>query len=110
MYKYQATKMQEAFLDINGTKTNVLTYGRWVEDKSTSEDEHIILIIPGNPGITGFYKIFTLALHNYTKYPVWILSHAGHELPPGTASEEIPSFKCNQNIYGLQGQIEHKVC
>lgn len=101
--------MQEAFLTINGIKTNVLACGRWVEDEPPSKDEHIILVIPGNPGITGFYKMFMLALHNYTKYPVWTLSHAGHELFPGTSNKDLQSFKQNQNVFGLQGQIEHKV-
>jgi hypothetical protein len=39
-----------------------------------------ILFVLGNPGLTGYYEEFVESLHKFVNMPVWIVSHAGHEL------------------------------
>ncbi|KAK9887685.1 hypothetical protein WA026_000007 [Henosepilachna vigintioctopunctata] len=95
--------MQEAFININDIPTKVVTFGRWITEKP-EKGEKVILIIPGNPGITGFYKEFMKYLYDKHKCPVWAISYAGHEQPT-CASVEIPMYK----EVGLQEQIQHKV-
>ncbi|CAG9817871.1 unnamed protein product [Phaedon cochleariae] len=101
--------MHEAYLEVNKVRTKVTTFGRWVEESpKTSEDiEDIVLIIPGNPGITSFYNIFAKTLHDKLGYPVWCIGHAGHNFPDQPIM--IPKLEVNKELYGLKGQIQHKV-
>lgn len=101
--------MQEAYLNIYGVPTRVQTWGRWVEESyNKSEPENLVLFIPGNPGVTQFYTSFLKRLHEELGYTVWILSHAGHELPK-SKQREAPRLTDNEKIYGLEGQVNHKL-
>ncbi|XP_018563479.1 lipid droplet-associated hydrolase [Anoplophora glabripennis] len=97
--------MHEAFLNLNGVRTKVSTWGRWVEESSEGQDD-IVLIITGNPGINGFYNNFAKTIHEKLGYPVWCLGHAGHDLPKETIT--LPKFKEHQELYGLKEQVQHK--
>jgi pimeloyl-ACP methyl ester carboxylesterase len=102
--------MQQAFLDVNGVRTNVLTFGKWVEESfKPSDPKDIILMIPGNPGVTGFYKMFMHTMHEKTGFPVWIVGHAGHEIPKNNTVDPIPPLKGNEDLFRMQGQIKHKI-
>lgn len=72
----------------------------------------LFLVIPGNPGVVGFYKTFmqTLYLAFSRRYPVWAVSHGGHCNPPDTMDMvEDPSVTEARDVFGLNGQIEHKL-
>ncbi|KAF5289724.1 hypothetical protein FQA39_LY03641 [Lamprigera yunnana] len=102
--------MQEGYVDIYGIPTRVMTWGRWIEETPyTSEPEDIILCIPGNPGVTKFYVEFLRKIHEELGYTVWILSHAGHELPPPDSIRTAPPLTDNEKLYGLVGQVNHKI-
>lgn len=74
--------------------------------------ELLFLIIPGNPGVVDFYKTFMKTLHQKfdCRYPVWAVSHAGHCAPPETMDmiEDVPVMPM-EDVFGLNGQIEHKL-
>ncbi|CAF1634311.1 unnamed protein product, partial [Didymodactylos carnosus] len=69
------------------------------------ENEIVIMIIPGNPGIGGFYIPFANHLYNLCQKQVTItiVSHAGHA--PGT----LCSNSKQRYWYNLQDQINHKL-
>lgn len=69
--------MEEAFVDINSVPTHVMTWGQRVEDKFDEKIEEIVLLIPGNPGMCGFYTTFCSTLHKEVEIPVWVVGHAG---------------------------------
>ncbi|XP_018324799.1 lipid droplet-associated hydrolase [Agrilus planipennis] len=99
--------MRQAFIDVNGALTKVMAWGRWIEEPpETNEPEDIIICIPGNPGITKFYTVFLQRIHEELNCPVWILSHAGHEVVKNTNSDS--DEYNNDKLYGLDDQIEHK--
>lgn len=43
-----------------------------------------VLLFSGNPGFSAFYVPFAKALYSSVnrRFPVWIISHAGHVLAP----------------------------
>jgi len=65
---------------------------------STSRSNRSIIIIPGNPGLGGFYIPFAHELYNYFNEEICILviSQAGHSPPV-------------DYCFSLQEQIEHKL-
>lgn len=73
----------------------------------------LFLIIPGNPGVVGFYRTFMQTLHSMFeyRYPVWAVSHAGHCAPPASMDmvEDASSAAAEDDVFGLNGQIEHKL-
>uniref|UniRef100_A0A672Y852 Lipid droplet-associated hydrolase n=1 Tax=Sphaeramia orbicularis TaxID=375764 RepID=A0A672Y852_9TELE len=72
----------------------------------------LFLIIPGNPGVVGFYKTFMQTLHSMFGYrhPVWAVSHAGHCVPPDTMDiVDDTSSAAEKDVFGINGQIEHKL-
>ncbi|XP_029315754.1 lipid droplet-associated hydrolase isoform X1 [Cottoperca gobio] len=72
----------------------------------------LFLLIPGNPGVVGFYKTFMQTLHRMFGYrhPVWAVSHAGHCAPPDSMDMvEDASSAAEGDVFGLNGQIEHKL-
>lgn len=102
--------MQQAFVNINNVPTRVITWGKWIEESFQPEEpKDIIICIPGNPGLPGFYKEFLQTIHSKVGCPVWIVGHAGHEVPDNPSLYHLPDLQANGNLYGLQGQIEHKV-
>lgn len=101
--------MQTEYVNVCGMPTKVITWGKTVHDKfDKNEHKDIVICIPGNPGLTKVYSEFLQTVHEQVGYPVWIIGHAGHELPNDVKSE-IPPLEANEKIYGLQGQILYKV-
>ncbi|KAL0969657.1 hypothetical protein UPYG_G00230380 [Umbra pygmaea] len=91
-----------------GAVTEVLKFGTC----NLHSRKLLFLIIPGNPGVVGFYKTFmqTLYLTFSRRYPVWAVSHAGHCKPPDTMDMiDDPSVTASGDVFGLNGQIEHKL-
>ncbi|KAM6912942.1 lipid droplet-associated hydrolase [Xenentodon cancila] len=92
-----------------GAITEVLKFGSC---QLKSEHKVLFLIIPGNPGIVGFYRTFMQALHGLLghQYPVWAVSHAGHCAPPDSMDMvEDASTTAEKDVFGLNGQVEHKL-
>lgn len=73
---------KEGFVTLNYVPTHIMTWGGWIEDASKSKWKEIILMFPGNPGVTLYYTEFLYHLYQKYKIPVWVISHAGSELPP----------------------------
>ncbi|CAG9773597.1 unnamed protein product [Ceutorhynchus assimilis] len=99
--------MNEAFVEVNGVPTKVTTWGRWIEESQGNTNE-IIILIPGNPGVTGFYKKFAKTLYERTEIPVWCVGHAGHNFGDQSIVK-LPNFSEHKDLYGLKGQVQHKI-
>lgn len=99
--------MHEAYLTLNGVRTSIVSYGRWVEE-SLTDSKDVVVILLGNPGVTGFYKKFAKSIHDQLGYPVWCIGHAGHNIPEEKISP-LPKLDAKPELYGVKGQIEHKV-
>ncbi|KAM6968649.1 lipid droplet-associated hydrolase [Tautogolabrus adspersus] len=100
---------QTDFLYCAGAVTEVLRFG---SSKLHSGHKVLFLIIPGNPGVVGFYRTFMQTIHSTFGYqhPVWAVSHAGHCVPPDSMDMiEDPSSAEEGDVFGLSGQIEHKL-
>lgn len=105
-------KMQEAFLDLNGVPTHVVSEGRWVESGLAADGgRDVVVVIPGNPGIPSFYNGFLKTLNSKLpmETPVWMVGHAGHVKPSETSLRTLPKYETNRELYNLNGQIKHKV-
>lgn len=101
--------MQTEWITINEVPTKILSWGRTVKEvnEDVIEDNlNYIICIPGNPGLVDVYKEFLEELYRNTDSIVWIIGHAGHNT---TSSIVMPPFEENKELYGLQGQIQHKV-
>ncbi|XP_031435729.1 lipid droplet-associated hydrolase isoform X2 [Clupea harengus] len=93
-----------------GAITEVLKFG--AGDLHGISARLLFLVIPGNPGVVGFYKTFMQTLYQAfgQRHPVWAVSHAGHCNPPGAMDMiEDPSVTEARDVFGLNGQIEHKL-
>ncbi|XP_008050286.2 lipid droplet-associated hydrolase [Carlito syrichta] len=109
--------VHEEFILCGGIETQVLKCGPWTDlfnDQSVNRPKLLIFIVPGNPGFSTFYVPFAKALFSLTsrRFPVWIISHAGHALAPRDKkilTSEDPNAQEIKDIYGLSGQIEHKL-
>jgi len=84
---------------VNQAMTKYLTIGGGVETKPTK----LFIIIPGNPGLSGYYETFMSALYSRTKTPIWCVGHAGHDVV------DDPPLSGNEDLFSLEGQIRHKV-
>ncbi|XP_036336935.1 lipid droplet-associated hydrolase [Rhagoletis pomonella] len=101
--------MEESFVNISGTPTHVITWGRWIEDAIEDVPE-IVLCIPGNPGLVGFYTEFLSSLYEKLgkKIPVWIIGHSGHEEVVENSKIQVPCLRGNEKLFDLDGQLQHK--
>ncbi|KAF7654324.1 hypothetical protein LDENG_00071090 [Lucifuga dentata] len=100
---------QTDFIYCCGAITEVLKFGSC---HLNFGNKVLFLIIPGNPGVVGFYRTFMQTLHSMFGYrhPVWAVSHAGHCSPPGSMDMvDDVSLITEQDVFGLNGQIEHKL-
>ncbi|XP_067647768.1 lipid droplet-associated hydrolase [Eurosta solidaginis] len=106
--KFEAIKMKEAFVNIRGVPTHIITWGRWIEDPVDVQE--IVLCIPGNPGLVGFYLEFLEELYKQLeeKIPIWIIGHMGHEEPEKDSNSKVPRLKDNEKVFNLDGQLKHK--
>ncbi|GJQ71945.1 hypothetical protein Trydic_g3054 [Trypoxylus dichotomus] len=59
-----------------------------------------------NKGVVNVYEEFLEEIQKKTGYIVWAIGHAGHNK---SESYDMPSYVENQELYGLQGQIKHKI-
>lgn len=100
---------QTDFIYCSGAVTEVLKFGSC---QLHSGHKVLFLVIPGNPGVVGFYRTFMQTLHSVLghRHPVWAVSHAGHCVPPD--SMDMVEDSCSESepdVFGLNGQIEHKL-
>ncbi|KAF7995938.1 hypothetical protein HCN44_007045 [Aphidius gifuensis] len=103
--------MHQAMLCCNGVQTQIITEGRWVEEGlASSGKKDLVLVIPGNPGVPGFYKKFIkyVKLQLPTEVPVWVVGHAGHVQPPKHLAFS-SSESSHNNLFNLNGQLRHKI-
>ncbi|XP_007937449.1 lipid droplet-associated hydrolase [Orycteropus afer afer] len=109
--------VHEEFVLCGGIETQVLKCGPWIDlfnDQGASRPKVLILIITGNPGFISFYLPFAKTLYSLInrRFPVWIISHAGHSIVPKDKKILVASDDSNtqeiKDIYGLHGQIKHK--
>ncbi|KAG5855998.1 hypothetical protein ANANG_G00003060 [Anguilla anguilla] len=99
-----------------GAATEVLKFG--AQDLHPASELHstprvVFLLIPGNPGVVGFYRTFLQTVHQAfgRRHPVWAVSHAGHCAPPGSmrmTTAGSPGMQI-EDVFGLNGQVEHKL-
>ncbi|XP_054425189.1 lipid droplet-associated hydrolase isoform X2 [Pteronotus mesoamericanus] len=110
--------VNEEFILCGGVETQVLKCGPWtnlVNDPSAKRPKLLIFIITGNPGIPAFYVPFAKALYSLInkRFPVWVTSFAGQVLAPKDkkilTTLDDPNAQEIQDIYGLRGQVEHKI-
>ncbi|XP_064304191.1 lipid droplet-associated hydrolase isoform X1 [Phalacrocorax carbo] len=107
--------LHEEFIYCCGAATHVLKCGPWKDlskDESKNLPRLLFMIIPGNPGLAGYYRTFIQALYCglNQQYPVWVVSHAGHCKPPsGMEMMEDTDIKELEDVFGLNGQVEHKL-
>uniref|UniRef100_A0A8C6X5G6 Lipid droplet-associated hydrolase n=1 Tax=Naja naja TaxID=35670 RepID=A0A8C6X5G6_NAJNA len=105
--------IREEFTYISGALTQILKCGPWEDlwnDKSAPR--LLFLVIPGNPGLPGFYRTFieTLYCSLNQQYPVWVVSHGGHcKIPHEIRRKEEMVLNDTNDVFGLQGQVEHKL-
>uniref|UniRef100_A0A3B3UV14 Lipid droplet-associated hydrolase-like n=1 Tax=Poecilia latipinna TaxID=48699 RepID=A0A3B3UV14_9TELE len=71
-------ELNSEFFFCSGAATEVLKVGSF----QLSGEKVLLLLIPGNPGVVGFYESFMRTLHGLLGRPVWAVSHAGHCAPP----------------------------
>lgn len=81
--------------------TDFLCVGPSFEEKPND----IVLIIPGNPGVTGYYTSFMETIYMTLKgtHAVWAVSHAGHCCTSYTKSQ------LGKDVYDLNDQLRHKI-
>ncbi|XP_034419459.1 lipid droplet-associated hydrolase isoform X1 [Cyclopterus lumpus] len=107
--KHRRLEPQTDFIYCCGAITEVLKCGSC---QLHSGHKVLFLIIPGNPGVVGFYRTFIQTIHSMFgyHYPVWAVSHAGHCVPPDSMDMvEDVSSAAERDVFGLNGQIEHKL-
>ncbi|XP_027747655.1 lipid droplet-associated hydrolase-like isoform X2 [Empidonax traillii] len=111
----ESVPLHEEFIYCCGAATHVLKCGPWKDlskDESKNLPRLLFMIIPGNPGLAGYYRTFIQALYCglNQQYPVWVVSHAGHCKPPsGMEMIEDTDIKELEDVFGLNGQVEHKL-
>lgn len=98
---------REGFVTLNYVPIHVMTWGGWIEDAPSSSWREIIIMFTGNPGVASFYYEFCEKLYEAFKIPVWVVSLAGHEIPPNDSSL-MPNINNNTHLYDLNGQIKSK--
>lgn len=100
---------QTEFIYCCGAATELLKFG---PSRLHSGHKLLFVVIPGNPGVVGFYRTFMQTIHRLCGYqhPVWAVSHAGHCTPPDSMDLlEDASWPAEGDVFGLNGQIEHKL-
>ncbi|VVC35718.1 Hypothetical protein CINCED_3A009272 [Cinara cedri] len=97
----------DRWVDANGVATRVLCWGRPIDE--SGGPNKLVLCVCGNPGITEYYEKFLREIHRALDVPVWVVSHAGHEVPPSNVKLTLPDSKEYPDLYTLKGQVEHKL-
>ena len=104
-----ATRCKSSYLKINGIWARCLYAGSGPLGVARPPRK-VVLVIPGNPGLSEFYDSFVSQIRTnmHTEdLPVWCLGHAGHDaLDDGDGKDPIPAGK---ELSSLQSQISQKV-
>ncbi|CAG5126813.1 unnamed protein product [Candidula unifasciata] len=110
MFTTRESTVREDFITVGRVKTAVLKLGH-LRGNPENGNQVLMLIIPGNPGVPHFYEDFMQELyrHGRERIPVWTLGHAGHIKPPGGTMSLSDVYSTEENLFGLQAQISHKV-
>ncbi|XP_059620607.1 lipid droplet-associated hydrolase [Phlebotomus argentipes] len=76
------------------------------DDNPNHTAKEAIVIVPGNPGITGFYDTFAEEIYFKLdkKIPVLVTGHLGHQ-----ASHVDPPLQGNEHLYDLDGQVKNQI-
>ncbi|CAN7999057.1 unnamed protein product [Ixodes hexagonus] len=95
------------YIIVNEVPTKLLTIGK--TSLNAGCPEPLFIFFPGNPGIIEYYEEFLREVYDNFggKLHVCGLSHAGHDVLPKNLRG--PSPNGNWHLYGLQGQVEHKL-
>ncbi|RUS85800.1 hypothetical protein EGW08_006429 [Elysia chlorotica] len=103
--------IEEEFVRVQGVKTAVLKLGHLKEKDAGGSPRTLMLIIPGNPGVPYYYEDFMQELYSHCggQIPVWAIGQAGHIIPPGEHLSISNVVSTNDNLYGLEAQISHKL-
>jgi pimeloyl-ACP methyl ester carboxylesterase len=91
---FQKTHQIKASILINNQMTDILEYGCHINQETLDK---VIVIIPGNPGVTDFYDSFAKKLHFTLKIPVIVVGYLGHSFE----HTELKTFSIHE-------QMEHK--
>lgn len=77
--------MNRTFVVVGGVPSKVITVGN---DGLQDAPKRLVLVIPGNPGLAGYYETFMLSVHKHMggDVPVWAIGHAGHDIPKDTTT------------------------
>nr|XP_014346245.1 PREDICTED: lipid droplet-associated hydrolase [Latimeria chalumnae] len=111
----EGPSVHEEFFYCCGAATQILKFGAQnlhSPNQCQNSPRLLFLVIPGNPGIVGYYKTFMKALYLALsqEFPVWAVSHAGHCVTPeGMEMREDSDVVELEDVFGLNGQIEHKL-
>lgn len=101
--------MESEIVTINQVPIKVDSWGGYLPSKVLNKFQEkpaeLILVVPGNPGVTKFYERFLSNLYEKTRKPIWIISHGGHL----KIKKKSPSVKRNNHLYNLQGQVDQKL-
>ena len=84
--------MKRTFVVVGGVPTKVITIGsKGLQDAP----KRLALVIPGNPGLAGYYETFMGSLHEHMggEVPVWAIGHAGHDIPDDATGMKMPPLK-----------------
>lgn len=102
-----ASKVRYSYITISSVPTKVVQVGN--TDLDPDSQEPLFILIPGNPGIIEYYEDFLLEIYDHFEGRVHVcgLSHAGHD--EVWTKCNAPSPKEHWHLYGLQGQVRHKV-
>lgn len=88
-------------LVMSGWPTEVLCVGQGLHEAP----QHLVLFIPGNPGVASYYRRTMEHLYSVMggSHSVWAVSHAAHCV-------NLPSlWPGYQHVYNLEQQIQHKI-
>ena len=71
--------------------------------RCSSKPKNVFVIVPGNPGLSGFYETLMIllwrGLSDTSDTAIWCVSHAGHD-----TRADPPINQENQDVYSLEGK------
>ncbi|XP_070391884.1 lipid droplet-associated hydrolase-like isoform X3 [Dermacentor albipictus] len=107
MAQRQVPKVRYEYMTVNSVPTKVMLVGK--TDLGPNCQEPLLICIPGNPGIVEYYEDFLTEVYDHFdgRLHVCGLSHAGHD--EVVTKHLAPSPKEHWHLYGLYGQVRHKV-
>lgn len=90
---------------IDGLATDMLCFAPAAPKQLNSQHDHVIIVIPGNPGVVDFYADYCRELHRKLDEAtvVYTVGHAGHSISSQTTSTS------GSRIFNLSEQLAHKL-